>query len=97
MAISRLVHKRGGRELIEVPSEVVETLEYGGFTVEIHRLLQERRFCFMPLIKRGEEVVHRIFVRSKSPYVSREHLAKRAIDARVATGAWPEKHGKLLR
>ncbi len=82
---------------VEVPSEVVETAKHEGFTVEVHELTGMTKLCkFMPLVLKDGKVVRRIFVRSKTAYVSLEHFAKRAIDQFVATGKWPAKLGVTI-
>lgn len=81
------------KRLVEVPGEIVETTEYKGFTIEVHHLKDVPKFCFTPTILKDGAVVHDIHVRSKTPYVSREHYAKRAIDVFVKTGSWPVKIG----
>ncbi len=86
--------KRG--ECVEVESTVAETVEYRGLTIEVHELAGEAKFRFMPLILERGLVVRRIFVRSKTAYVSLEHFAKRAVDHFLATGEWPKKQGMTV-
>lgn len=83
----------------EVPSRIVEMVDYQGFRIEVHELPEEKtRNRYMPVILDGEgKVVRRIFVRSKNPYVSIEHFAKRAIDHFRRTGSWPEKQGIAIK
>jgi len=86
-------------EQVEAASEVVESVDYRGFKIEVHELSDlssPRRF--MPLILSEDgEVVRRIFVRSKRPYVSLEHFARRAVDHFRTTGDWPRKQGITLK
>jgi len=85
------------QRVVEVPGEIVETAEYKGFEIQVHHLTDVPKFCFTPTILKDGAVVHDIHVRSKDPYVSREHYAKRAIDVFLKTGAWPQKIGIPLR
>ena len=82
---------------VEVESEVAETVEYRGYTIEVHKLAGKDPHGFTPLILKDGEPVHRINVRSKSPYISIEHFAKRAIDRFVVYGEWPAKQGIAIK
>lgn len=72
--------------------ELAETAEHKDFSIAVHRLLKKGRFCYQPTILRDSEVVRTIFIRSKKLEVSLR-IAKRAIDAFLATGEWPTKLG----
>jgi hypothetical protein len=88
------------RRAEEIPAdqvELVETVEYRGFTILVHKRLDRAPpFQFQPTIFKDGIEVRPIFVRSKTLTVSREHFAKRAIDAFLKTGRWPEKLGLTL-
>jgi hypothetical protein len=94
--ITRIISKDGARGQAEVESKVVESIEHRGFTIEVHELPIAKHLRFMPLILKDGKVVRRIFVRSKSAYVSLEHFGKRAVNHFKATGDWPRKQGVTI-
>ena len=93
-----MVTRIKGRELVEAASTVAETVDYRGFTIEVHELTDEKTaFRFMPVILKDGQIVRHIFVRSKTACVSMNHFAKRAIDHFVKTRNWPAKQGLTVR
>jgi hypothetical protein len=73
------------------------TAEYKGFEIRVYELLDRKtRFRFRPDIHRHEQLVREIHVRSKSPEVSLNHFAKRAIDHFLRTRQWPKKQGMTV-
>jgi hypothetical protein len=95
----KALHKRFKKE-VPVPDDaakVANRTEYRGFVVQVYELkdIQSPR-KFMPVILLDDEVVRRIFVRSKTAYISLNHFAMRAIDEFLTYGRWPEKQGVSL-
>lgn len=78
-------------------ADLVETVDYRGYVIQVWRRLDKSTdHQYQPVILNNDVVVREIHVRSKSIRTSIEHFAKRAIDAYLATGRWPQKQGVTI-
>jgi len=96
-AVMRVLRRACQSEEAVPPDQFNEAAvaEHAGFKIIVfERLDVGAAPCrFQPVILKDDQVVRRIFVRSKKPEISIEHFAKRAIDHFTKTGDWPEKLG----
>lgn len=95
----QLFHEHKTRR--EIPADrapMAETVEYRGFEIRVYEFLDEpTAHKFRPDIFQDDQLVREIHVRSKTPYVSIEHFAKRAIDHFRKYGRWPQKQGVPIK